>query len=360
MVRPVMIMAGGTGGHVFPALAVAERLQELSTPVVWMGTREGLEARLVPEHRLPIEWVSVSGLRGRGPTGWLLAPFRLLRALWQSVAILRRARPAVVLGMGGFVTGPGGIAAWLLRTPLVIHEQNAVPGLTNRLLARLASHVLAGFPACFPAGIRARTVGNPVRKDIVALPAPAERFAGRAGRPRLLIVGGSRGALALNQRVPAALALLAGSERPEVWHQCGTLTLDQAHAAYAAAEVEARIDAFIDDMPGAYAWADLVVCRAGALTVAELAAAGVAALLVPFPYAVDDHQTANGQQLVAAGAAILIQEVDLASARLAAELKALLTNRERLLEMAQRARSAARPEATEALAQACLQAVRHD
>ncbi|MEM9057880.1 MAG: undecaprenyldiphospho-muramoylpentapeptide beta-N-acetylglucosaminyltransferase [Pseudomonadota bacterium] len=360
MTAPVMIMAGGTGGHVFPALAVAERLRELSTPVVWMGTREGLEARVVPAHGLPIEWVSVSGLRGKGAAGWLLAPFRLVRALVQSLSILLRSKPAVVLGMGGFVTGPGGVAAWLLRTPLVIHEQNAIAGLTNRLLSRLASDVLAGFPNGFPPRANARTVGNPVRRDIAALPAPVERLAGRDGRPRLLVVGGSRGALALNRKVPAALAHLPDNERPSVWHQCGSKTLDEAEAAYAEAGVEARIDAFIDDMPAAYAWADLVVCRAGALTVAELGAVGVAALLVPFPYAVDDHQTANGQHLVAAGAAVLAPEATLDAESLAAALRKLLGDRERLLAMAQKARGTAQPDATEALAQAVLGAVRDE
>ncbi|MDQ2695681.1 MAG: undecaprenyldiphospho-muramoylpentapeptide beta-N-acetylglucosaminyltransferase, partial [Pseudomonadota bacterium] len=286
---PVMIMAGGTGGHVFPALAVAEWLRRRDVPVVWMGTRRGLEATLVPKAGIPVEWIGVAGLRSSGWRRGLMAPVMLAQALGQAAVALGRCRPRVVLGMGGFVSGPGGLMAWLRRIPLVIHEQNAVAGLTNRWLARFADQVLEAFPDSFPAARHARCTGNPVRQAIADLLPPAARFAGRRGPARLLVVGGSQGALALNQLVPQALARLP--ERPEVWHQAGGRLLEAARTAYAQAGVSARLEPFIDDMAGAYGWADLVLCRAGALTVAELAAAGVGAVLVPFPYAVDDHQT---------------------------------------------------------------------
>ncbi|MCB1845637.1 MAG: undecaprenyldiphospho-muramoylpentapeptide beta-N-acetylglucosaminyltransferase, partial [Halioglobus sp.] len=283
--RPIMVMAGGTGGHVYPALAVANALREQSREVVWLGTRRGIEARLVPAAGIPIEWVTVQGLRGKSRLALLIAPFRLLYALLQSMRIVARHRPAAVLGMGGFVSGPGGLAAWLLRRPLVIHEQNAISGLTNRLLARLARVVLQAFPGSFSASIHARTVGNPVRADIAALPSPAERFRGRGVALRLLVLGGSQGALALNRLVPEALALLPADKRPLVRHQTGSRGKEVAVSSYRAAGVDAELDEYIDDMAAAYAWADLIVCRAGALTVAEIAAAGLAAIFVPYPAA---------------------------------------------------------------------------
>jgi UDP-N-acetylglucosamine--N-acetylmuramyl-(pentapeptide) pyrophosphoryl-undecaprenol N-acetylglucosamine transferase len=356
MSGPILIMAGGTGGHVFPALAVAQALRAQSREVVWLGTRRGLEARVVPAAGFPVEWVNVTGLRGKGWRTWLEAPVRLAVALAQSLAIMRRRRPAAVLGMGGFVTGTGGVAAWLTRRPLVIHEQNAVAGLSNRLLARLAREVLEAFPGSFPAGRRTRCVGNPVREDILALPPPVARLAARDGRTRLLVLGGSLGAQALNERVPEALARLSLDARPEVWHQTGERTLASAQAAYARAEVDARIVPFIDDMAGAYAWADLVICRAGAITIAELAAAGVGAILVPFPHAVDDHQTQNAAWLVRAGAAELVPQDALDADGLAARLERLLSDRDLLLAMAESARRVARPDATAALEQACLAA----
>ncbi|MGH8453728.1 MAG: undecaprenyldiphospho-muramoylpentapeptide beta-N-acetylglucosaminyltransferase, partial [Nevskiales bacterium] len=276
----IMVMAGGTGGHVFPALAVAERLRELGHRVVWMGTQAGLEARVVPAHGLPIEWITIAGVRGKGLLTLLLAPLELLRALLQAIGILRRYRPQVVIGLGGFVAGPGGFAAWLLGRPLIIHEQNAIAGLTNRLLARLARRVLEAFPDTFPVSGKRLTVGNPVRPEIAALPPPEQRLAGRSGAVRMLVLGGSLGALALNRGVPQALALLPPELRPDVRHQAGR-TLDEANKAYAAAGLDIQPEAFIEDMAAAYAWADLLVCRAGALTVAELAAAGLPALLIP-------------------------------------------------------------------------------
>jgi UDP-N-acetylglucosamine--N-acetylmuramyl-(pentapeptide) pyrophosphoryl-undecaprenol N-acetylglucosamine transferase len=352
----VLIMAGGTGGHVFPALAVARLLRERRCEVVWVGTQRGLEARVVPANGFPIEWLSVTGLRGKGTLTWLLAPWRLSVAVRQALGILRRRKPAVVLGVGGFVTGPGGLGAWLMRLPLLIHEQNAIAGLTNRWLARLAREVLEAFPGSFPAGVRARCIGNPVRGEIAALPAPEARFAGRSGPIRLLVVGGSLGASRLNTQVPRALALMPPAVRPNVRHQAGERGLGEAKRAYAEAGVVARIEPFIDDMAGAYGWADLVVCRAGAITVSELAAAGLGAILVPYPAAVDDHQTHNARFLTGTDAAVLIADRDLEAERLCAELTRLTARRDALLEMARRARNRALPNAADELTRAVLQA----
>ena len=353
-----MIMAGGTGGHVFPALALAERLRERACEVVWLGTRSGIEARLVPAAGIPVEWIGIGGLRGKGVATLLRAPFALLRALWQSVAAVRRQRPAVVVGLGGYVTGPGGLAAWLLRRPLMIHEQNAVAGFTNRVLARLADPVLEAFPGSFPAARGARAIGNPVRAAFRALPPPAVRYGARGGALRLLVVGGSQGAAKLNAAVPAALALLPAGAW-QVRHQAGERGLAAAEAAYAKAGVAARIEPFIDDIAAAYAEADLVVCRAGALTVSELAAAGVAALFVPFAAAVDDHQTLNARQLEARGAARLLPEASLEATLLAQQLGALgALGREGLAAMAEAARGFDSPQATEDMAAAVLAAGR--
>jgi UDP-N-acetylglucosamine--N-acetylmuramyl-(pentapeptide) pyrophosphoryl-undecaprenol N-acetylglucosamine transferase len=347
----IMVMAGGTGGHVFPALAVAQVLRARGHDVVWMGAPSSFESRVVPQQGFQIEFIRVQGLRGKGLGRWFSAPLLLLRALCDALAVLRRQQPQVVLGMGGFAAGPGGFAAWMTKRPLVIHEQNAAAGLTNRLLARLARRVLEAFPQTFSG---ARTVGNPVRRGFAELPDPQQRIAAREGSAHLLVLGGSQGARALNEMVPAALAQLPEASRPLVRHQAGR-TLEVAKAAYGAAEVEADVTAFIDDMPAAYSWADLVVCRAGASTVAELAAAGCAAILVPFPHAVDDHQTRNGEYLVRAGAAVLVQEKDLNPSRLAALLGELLNDRVRLAAMAQRARAAAWPNAVDAIAESCLE-----
>ena len=356
--RPILIMAGGTGGHVFPALALARRLREQSIEVVWLGTRRGLEARVIPAEGIAIEWLSVGGLRGKGWRTLLAAPWRLSVALLQALRVIWRRRPAIVVGLGGFVTGPGGIAAWLTRRPLIIHEQNAVAGFTNRCLAHLAREVLEAFPDSFAAGVKARTVGNPVRRDISALPLPAERFAGREGAVRILVVGGSQGAVRLNTVVPYALARLAGVIRFDVRHQAGERWIEAGRQSYAGAGVRADLRPFIEDMAEAYGWADLVICRSGALTVSELAAAGVGAVLVPFPAAVDDHQTHNARFLVRAGAAVLIADRDLTVERLAAELERLCAGRARLLAMAESARQLARPDATEQLAASCLELAR--
>ncbi len=352
--HPVLIMAGGTGGHVFPALAVARELQRRGVPVVWMGTRAGLEARVVPEAGITIDWIDVGGLRGKGLWRRLRAPFMLVHAAWQALGIMRRRRPRSVLGMGGFVAGPGGLVARLSGRRLCIHEQNAVPGLTNRVLARLTRCVMAAFPGSLA---RASVVGNPVREDIAALPPPQQRMADREGSIRLLVIGGSLGALALNRCVPEALALLAPEIRPQVRHQCGERHVDVTRAAYADAGVSADVTPFIEDMAAAYAWADLVLCRAGALTVSELAAAGCAAILVPYPHAVDDHQTANARFLVDAGAAQLLPQARMDAPALAALLDQH-RDRRRLLDMAMAARALARTDAAERVADACLEGMR--
>jgi UDP-N-acetylglucosamine--N-acetylmuramyl-(pentapeptide) pyrophosphoryl-undecaprenol N-acetylglucosamine transferase len=358
MIRPTaMIMAGGTGGHVFPALATARVLRARGFDIVWLGTRRGIEARLVPAEGIPVEWLSVSGLRGKGVATLLAAPFRMAVALVQALRAVRRHRPGVVLGAGGFVSGPGGIAAWLLRRPLVVHEQNAVAGLTNRVLARFADRVLEGFPGSFGAGLKAERVGNPVRPEIAGVAPPERRYAGREGKARLLVFGGSQGAARLNAVVPAALAELPESLRPDVLHQTGVRGVDETVAAYKSRGIEADVRAFIDDMAGAYGWADLAVCRSGALTVAELAAAGVPAVLVPFPAAVDDHQTKNARYVVGAGAAVLMPESELTPMSLAARLRELLeSGRPRLLQMAIAARATAITDADQRLADACVAA----
>jgi len=352
---PILIVAGGTGGHVFPGLAVAEALRARERAVVWLGTQRGLEARVVPAQGIEIEWISIAGVRRRGLLAWLIAPFKTAAAVVQVLGALRRRRPAAVLGLGGFVSGPGGIAAWLTRRPLLIHEQNAVVGTTNRWLARLADRIFEAFPGAFPAARGAHCIGNPVRRAIVAVPAPRERANARADAPaRLLVLGGSQGARALNETVPAAIARLPAALRPRIRHQAGR-TLDEARAAYTAAGVDAEIESFIEDMAAAYANADLVIARAGALTIAELTAVGVAAILVPYPYAVDDHQTRNAAYCVERGAAVLIAEADLSPERLAQELQSLLAERARLLQMSERAREMARPHAAEDLAAACIE-----
>ena len=351
---PVMILAGGTGGHIFPGIAVARALQARDVPVVWLGSSHGLETRLVPEAGIRLRTIAIAGLRGKGAAGWALAPLRLGRALWNAAGVIREEAPRSVLSFGGFAAGPGGLAAWLLRRPLLVHEQNRVPGLTNRTLARFAARTMAGFPDSFGEH-RGEWVGNPVRAEIAALPAPAVRFAGRNGAPRLLVLGGSQGARALNSAVPAALAHCG--IRAEVRHQCGERLRAAAGQAYAAAGIDASVEPFIADMAAAYAWADLVVCRAGALTLAELAAAGCAAVLVPFPHAVDDHQTRNAEFFVQRRAAELLPESgdEPLAARLSTRLAALLEARAELLAMAEAARRLHSEDAAEVVARACIE-----
>ncbi len=339
----VLIMAGGTGGHVFPALAVARALRADGIAVAWLGSRGGMEERVVQRDGIAFHGIRIRGLRGKGVTAWLLAPLRLAGAVAEALAVMIRLRPRVVLGMGGFAAGPGGLAAWLLRRPLVIHEQNAVAGWTNRLLARLARRVLGAYPNVLGS---VEAVGNPVRPEIAALPAPGVRLAGRKGPLRVLVLGGSQGARALNATVPEALAQLPAGIAVEVIHQTGVSEQAQTQQTYARLGVQAEVLAFIEDMATAYGWADLAVCRAGALTLAEVTAAGVGTVLVPYPHAVDDHQTRNAEYLVAAGAAVLQPQDSLTVAGLAELLALLLGNRDRLRDMALRARGLARPDAT--------------
>lgn len=352
----VMVMAGGTGGHVFPALAVARELRQRGADVVWLGARGGFEVRVVPDAGFRSEWISIQGLRGKGVGQWFFAPFRMLVAMRQAHRILRRNSPAVVLGMGGFASGPGGVMARLLRIPLVIHEQNAIPGLTNRWLARIASRVLEAFPGSFQT-IAATAVGNPVRSDIAALPEPMERLASHGAKPRLLVLGGSLGARALNETLPQALALVDSEQRPQVWHQAGRGKAETTAEAYEQAGVEATVEPFITNMAQAYDWADLVVCRAGALTVSELAAAGIGSVLVPFPFAVDDHQTRNAAFLTESGAARLLPESEMSAQNMAQLLQKLLPDRAKLLAMAAAARQCAQGGAAARVADICEEAM---
>ena len=352
----VLIMAGGTGGHVFPALAVARELSAQGVAVSWLGTQRGLESRVVPAAGYPLETMRVSGLRGKGVLRLLFAPIMLVIAVLQALAILLRLRPHAVLGMGGFASGPGGFVAWLLRRPLLVHEQNSVAGMTNRWLAPLARTVMEAFPGSLPADRHPIHTGNPVRSEISRLDEPSARFASRGGALRVLVIGGSLGASALNVVVAEAVRQLSADRQPLLHHQTGAADEASVRAVYAAAGIEAQVEAFIEDMAAAYAWADLVICRSGALTVAELAVVGVASVLVPFPYATDDHQTANAKYLADAGAAILIQQDVLQPGKLTDLLEDFYQQRELLLEMACRARELAIPDAARRVAALCLQA----
>jgi UDP-N-acetylglucosamine--N-acetylmuramyl-(pentapeptide) pyrophosphoryl-undecaprenol N-acetylglucosamine transferase len=345
-----MIMAGGTGGHIYPGLAVADALRARGVDVTWLGAEGGMEFEKVPPAGIEMDPVHIRGLRGKGLTGWLALPVRLGRAVNEARNAMKRRRPDCAVSFGGYVAGPGGLAAWLGGTPLVVHEQNRIPGLTNKTLARMAKVVLQAFDGALPGG---RTVGNPVRDSVASLPDPATRWARRSGPGRLLITGGSQGARALNTAVPAALAHLPEDRRPVVRHQAGEPDFEATRERYARLGVEADVTPFIDDMAEAYAWADLVVCRSGALTVSELAAAGVGAVLVPFPHAVDDHQTANAQVLVSANAALLVPESGLDPGTLAAELDGLVNDRARTLALAEAARGCAVPDAARSVADAC-------
>jgi len=351
--RPVLIMAGGTGGHIFPGLAVARVLRARGIPVTWLGADGAMETRLVPQHDIAIDTLAISGLRGKGKLALLGAPLRVMRAIRAAGFILRERDPRAVVAFGGFASGPGGIAARLHGLPLLVHEQNRAPGLTNRILSRVARRVLSGFPGSFAA--REEVVGNPVRAEIAALPAPEQRLAGRSGPMRVLVLGGSQGARALNNAVPKALAALGDSVAIEVWHQCGEKLHGEAQQAYRDAGVEGRVDAFITDMAAAYAWADLVVCRSGASTLAELCAVGIGSVLVPFAAAVDDHQTRNAEYLVERGAAELLKQDDALATNLEGVLRALADAAERRLRMAQAARALAMPDAAERIADIILE-----
>ena len=352
--KRMMILAGGTGGHVFPGLAVARYMREQGVVVDWMGTATGLEAIVVPRNDFKLHIIKIRGARGNGVLSWLMLPWRLFSAVIQSLYIVWQVRPQVVLAMGGFASGPGGLAAWMMRIPLLVHEQNAIPGLTNKVLSLLARRVMTGFPGVLADHPGTRHVGNPVRTEIAAMADPQVRLKDRHGALRILIIGGSQGARALNRIIPAALAGIDKTKRPEVWHQCGARWLDEAREAYHREDVSTyELSAFIEDMAQAYSWADLVICRAGAMTVAELAAGGVASLLVPYPYAVDDHQTANAEYLVEHDAAIVIQEAELTPERLGRTLQELDENRDMVLRMALAARSQAVTDAIETVARIC-------
>ncbi len=355
--RCVMIMAGGTGGHVFPALALAEVLRQRGARLVWLGTAKGIEARLVPEAGITLHFLSVEGVRGRGLIGLIKAPFMILLALGQALQLVRQEQPDLVVGFGGFASGPGGLAARLLGKPLVIHEQNAVAGTTNRLLMRVTRHRLMAFPEALVDG---QLVGNPVRDAIAALPEPRARYTTRLAEKatlRILVLGGSLGAQAINRLLPAALGQLPAEERPEVWHQAGRQHVEQTRELYQQRHVDGRVEAFIDDMAAAYAWADVVICRAGALTLAEIAVAGVASLLIPLPNAIDNHQWFNARYLGDADAALVYQQSELSAEKLATLLLTELRDRETLLAMAERARTLALPDAARRMADYCAEVV---
>lgn len=355
---PVMIFAGGTGGHVFPALAVAKQIEMQQVPIVWVGTKRGIEAKVVPNAGYKIEWIAVNGLRGKSLATFVLAPFKLALAGLQVSWLLLKHRPCAVLGMGGFVAGPGGLIAALLRKPLIIHEQNAIAGLTNRLLAPFAKRILTGFPSTFVRK-NVEVLGNPVRAEISQIQRNHNIADPHDRALRVLVFGGSLGAQALNKTVPAAIAELMAKlpvgMHPEIWHQTGENKQPYTEEQYKQNGVNGRVDAFIEDMQEAYAWADLVICRAGAITVSELSIAGIGAIFIPYPYAVDDHQTANASALVNAGAALMIEEKELSAGLLADTLKDLFENRSKLRSFADATKAFAKPQAARDVAKVCIQ-----
>ena len=353
MTKCALVMAGGTGGHIFPGLAVAQALRERGWRVHWLGAPDSMESRLVPPQGFALETVDFSGVRGKGPVTLALLPLRLLRAFWQSLQVVRRVKPDVVLGLGGYITFPGGMMGVLLGKPLVLHEQNSVMGMANKVLAGVADCVFTAFPKVMK---NASWVGNPLREAFLSQPGPAERFAGRQGPLKLLVVGGSLGAKALNDVVPRALALIPAPQRPQVLHQSGARQIDELRANYVAAGVQAELTPFIDDTASAFADADLVICRAGASTVTEIAAVGAAALFVPFPFAVDDHQTTNAKFLTDAGAGWLVQQSDFTPAWLADMLQK--TERSTLLQCGLQAKNMQKTGATEAMVAACEELTR--
>ena len=351
--RPVVMMAGGTGGHIFPALAVARELRQRGVPVTWLGAEGAMETRLVPQHDIAIDTLPISGLRGKGKLALLGAPFRILRAVRAAGFALRARNPRAVVAFGGFASGPGGLAGRLLGVPLIVHEQNRAPGMTNRILSRMCRRLLVGFPDAFPKG--EELVGNPVRAEIGAIDPPSVRLAGRSGALRVLVIGGSQGARALNRAVPKAIAALQAGVTVEVRHQSGEKLFAEAQASYADAGVQATVSPFIADMAEAFAWADLIVCRAGASTLAEICAVGVPSVLVPFAAAVDDHQTRNAQYLVEHGAAVLHPEGDALASQLQLTLTQLHDDASRRLAMAEAARGLARPDAAARIADIILE-----
>jgi UDP-N-acetylglucosamine--N-acetylmuramyl-(pentapeptide) pyrophosphoryl-undecaprenol N-acetylglucosamine transferase len=365
----VLIMAGGTGGHIFPGLAVADSLRQRGVEVRWLGARGAMECERVPASGIPLDVVDIAGLRGKGAASWMAAPWRVLRAVHQAWRLLGRRRPFCAISFGGYAAGPGGLAARLRGIPLLVHEQNRVAGMTNRVLARFAARVLQAFPGTWDEALQPATCGNPVRREVAELPPPGVRLARREGPARLLVTGGSQGALALNRLIPEVLALLPAGLAVEVRHQAGRGRQETTAEAYRAAGIEpvssglpqrkqgrdsaVRVSEFVEDMAEAYGWADLVICRAGALTVSEVAAAGLPAIFVPFPHAVDDHQTRNAEYLVERGAALLFAEADISARRLADAVMDLLRDPARRMDMAVRARAAAEPDAAARVADVC-------
>jgi len=351
----VLIATGGTGGHVYPALAVAEELILRGVKVSWMGTRKGMEEKIVSSKSIPLYFISVSGLRGKGLVGWLLAPFKLSLALIQAMRIVLKQKPNVVLGMGGFVSGPGGIASWLLRTPLVIHEQNTIAGMTNKTLAHFATHVAQAFPNTFSQKINAIHVGNPIRRDIENIPSPKERFNNRKNKAiNVLVLGGSLGATALNEQLPRVFKSVQARCSMNIVHQTGLKHLNAAKVFYQDALINADVVDYIEDMPNIYSWADIVICRSGALTVSELSAAGLGALLIPFPYAVDDHQYHNAMYLVDGNAAIVVRQSEMQSNNFVKIMEDLIcSGRKKLLDMAESARLLSMPNAASQVADLC-------
>lgn len=334
--KRVLIMAGGTGGHVFPGLAVANYLREQGVEVHWLGTNAGLEAKVVPEANIPLHVVNIGGVRGKGAKALLTAPFNIFKAIRESLRVVKSVNPDAVLGMGGFVSGPGGVAAWIAKRPLIIHEQNAIAGTTNKILSLFAKRVLEGFPAAFSAQPKVLSIGNPVRAEMVTLAPPQSRLQSQH-KFKLLVIGGSLGAYALNEMVPQSLKMIPENQRPEVWHQTGEKHFDITKKKYETLAIDAKLQPFIKDMSLAYGWADMVLCRAGALTVAELCAVGVGAIFIPFPFAIDDHQTANAQYMVSKDAAICIQQKDLTANRLAEIISHYGNTPEKRMAMAQAA-----------------------
>ncbi len=353
MSKCALVMAGGTGGHIFPGLAVAEALREKGWRVHWLGNQAGMEGQLVPPRGFAFESVDFGGVRGKGPLTLALLPLRLLKAFWQSIRVIRRVQPDVIIGLGGYITFPAGMMGVLLGKPLVLHEQNSVAGLANKVLAGVADRVFSAFPEAMK---QARWVGNPLRAAFLQQPPPAQRFAGRSGPLRLLVVGGSLGAKALNEVVPQALAGLPAAQRPRVLHQSGAAQIEALRANYAAAGVQAELTPFIEDTARAFAEADLIVCRAGASTVTEIAAVGAAAVFVPFPAAVDDHQTTNARFLVDRGAGLLLPQRDMTAEKLADMLQ--VTQRTTLLRWAEAAHQLAKTDATEQVVAACEELAR--
>ncbi len=343
----LLIMAGGTGGHVMPALSVAQRLMDQGFDVQWLGTHAGIEANLVPKANIPMHYIHVKGLRGNGLLGWLKAPFRVSKAFFQSFKVIRQVKPKAVISMGGYVAGPGGIAAWCLRIPLIVHEQNALSGMTNRLLAPFAKKILTAFPKTF-AYSKVAITGNPVRESIIHV--GDERSPRTHETLRVLVIGGSLGARALNQTVPRAIKAIESQTKVEIRHQTGKNDIESTRKLYLGVESKFELTSFIDDMAKAYHWADIVICRSGALTIAELAAAGVPSILIPFPHAVDDHQSYNARYLTDAGAAVLLPQSELSATKLSDLILTLANDRDKLLDMSNKSKSLAKPEATEQVA----------